>query len=481
MPDTDLNPDDVKITVRENNNSHAEIPSNFGVDLGKDSEKLVEDGSAGALTNEEGLEDNKENIHDNLDGEEDDEYEYVEADEGHGFVHKIDNLMQELNLSRRHFVIFSGCFSLLIIGIILSFVLLFKFFGQETKDIIAPINVVSVHEDDSEGFVSKFFNFDFLTKQDSDLENNAEQENSSSIDTKDDGKVDASSEKEGFFTKWFSFGKEDNSVADVESDAEQDKSDSVPSDDAEESVEEEVGFFKSLFILGDDKTKVDKDEIVVNEEGAGDVDDSETTKLKTSITVSSQSGDMSLLSAKSFGITVTNYYGRSTINAEKLSYYIRTYRKLKNVFNIDLFNYLNNFSNRGEGFNEFLATFKGVNEQAKLAYEDLRQEIELYSNRFEKINARVNTLEAEFFESLDTLASEDSPGLLESYQELSSQRIVLKSELAARKAVAEKYEKALPVVEKKIEAIEVNQDPFVKGVRVVEFQQVDLDLVLQGS
>jgi len=473
-------PDEVR--VKDNNNEHQNIPSNFGANIGApkpiEPVKANDDTSFSPVNPISSFASESGEVSDKSPVLSEDEYEYIEEDSKSGFVVKVDELMQDLNLDRRHFVIFSGCFSLLVVTIIISFVLLFKFFGEETQTIVAPVNTTeSIHAESSEGFMSKWFNFGDDTKSNEEIENSDLKTDDIKTDSTDSNAEESS--EPSLFNKFFGF---------LSGDKESSVDDTVNSEEEVDEGSEEIGFIKSLFTLSpneeeyiEDDSENNNESIMDQEDNTDDIDPDPDPVAKTSITVSSQLGDMTNSEMYSIGLKTAIYYGRSSITDDKISYYIRTYRKVRNIFNTDLFNYLNNTSNRSLKFDEFLGKFKGANEEAKLAYEDLRQEIDLYTNRYNKINARANTVEQEFFESLDVLASEDIPELLESFQELSSQRIVIKSELSARTAVAEKYAKALPIIAKKIEAIEVNRDPYVKGVKVVEFNQVDLDLVLQGT
>jgi len=460
--------------IKKDENSHAEIPSNLGsIPPPPVASPIASHGDGSGAPKPTTIIESS--------NDEEEEFEYVENDVDHGFVDKVDHLMRNLNLSRRHFIIFSGCFSLLILGIIISFVMLFHFFGKESTDIVAPVNTIHANEekvDDGEGVFSKLFGF--LDKEDK-VDEEVEVKDTGETEDKDSNvKVSTSQE---------------NEVSKAEIDKVTDDK------DLEEEVKDRNIFQKfGDFILGKkstekddvlskdtDNDKVDQglvnqiDPKAIEEADQENVDKVDGTVEKTSITVASQLGDMSQADLESVGVKAAIAYGLTSVRVDKLSYYVRTYRKVRNIFNIDLFNYLNTSEHRDKSFNEFLAQFKGANEQAKIAYEDLRQEIDLYTARFTKLNDRSIAIEEEFFTNLDDLASESLPDLLDAFQEITTQKTIVKSELAARKAIAEKYATALPYIDKKIEALEVNRDPYVKGVKVVEFQQVDLDLVIQGE
>jgi hypothetical protein len=332
----------------------------------------------------------------------DEEFVYDEEDFDSGFVDRVDSLMGDLNLTRKHFVFFSGCVVILIAGIIFSFVFLFRAFGDDTKDVIAePVAVEEVKEEKQGGFLSGLFG-----------------------------------------------GKD-----------KEEKSDDKKESDKEDEVDVEP-----------------------SEEEASEVEGDDSEEENTSISASVGIGDSdSLKEYESEGIRAAIYYGSTEIMDDKLSYYVRSYRKVRNIFNTDLFDFLNSVEDRESGYEAFLAQFKGSNEQAKLAFEELRQDLELFDQRLARINDELAVVEEEFFAALDVLDSERLPDLLDSFQDLANKQSIVKSELLARQSIGERYAKALPIIDSKVEATEVNKDAFVKGVKVVEFDTVDLELIIQGG
>jgi len=324
--------------------------------------------------------------------EQDVDYHPEEFDQG--VAGRVDSMMKDLNLSRKHFVIFAGCFTLLIVGIIFSFIFLFSLFGGEPEEVVVEPTVVE-------------------------------------------------EEKEGFFNRLFGGGK--------------DEPEEMPEAEPEEKPEEEL----------------EEDE--EGQEPASDVDEEERSTVTPAVETGGPPAKVHITNS----IRASVFYGESEISEDRLAYYVRTYRRVRNIFNTDLFSFLNTVPDRGEGYDAFLTQFKGANEQAKLAFEDLRQEIADFENRLAALNEEANLIESQFFDAMDELESEALPELLSAFQDITFRRDVVKSELNARVAIGEKYQSALPFIEEKIRAIEANRDAFVKGVRVVEFEQVDLDLVIE--
>lgn len=170
--------------------------------------------------------------------------------------------------------------------------------------------------------------------------------------------------------------------------------------------------------------------------------------------------------------------GTSQKQENRLSEYIRTYRELRAVFNTDLFSYLSVVEDREKGFDEYLTRLKGVNQKSVLAREDLILEIAEYQARLEVIDQELDTLEGGFFGELEALNSEAVPSLLIAFQEVGKKEVVVSSELKARQAILDRYNSAEGVVDDRIKAIELNKDAFVKGVQVVDYKNIDLELII---
>lgn len=317
--------------------------------------------------------------------------EALELDSG------LNAFLEQLNITKKQFFLFAGFILFLIIAVIISFVLLFKFFGTSEEQ----VRVIGIQEPQRPITVT--------------------------LDEQEE-------EKFGLFTRFTGlFSREDSDEVD---------------DEVEEVVEEDI----------DEVEEVEDNEIFIP---ATEVGRTPELRFETS------------------AIAATARLGAADLRENRLSFYVRTYRQVRNIFNTDLYSYLARVPDRSEGFNVFLLQFKGANEQAKLAYEELRQEIADIEARVSRLRQEASNVENRFFDALDNLESEFIQERLRAFQEVSARRDLAISELKARQAIAAIYSRALPLIETKITAIELNRDPFVAGVRVVDFRQVDLDLIIR--
>ncbi len=202
------------------------------------------------------------------------------------------------------------------------------------------------------------------------------------------------------------------------------------------------------------------------------------TKSDSTVVVANTIAAPRLLNVTTNSLNGVKKIGQTKIQENRISYYLRTYRKVKNIYNTDLFSYLSQVPDRNRGFEAFLVQFKGSLEESRLAYQSLSDEIAQYDARVKKLQEDASLIENAFFDSLDGLESEVIAERLKAFQDISQKKDIANAELKARQAISVKYSKSIPLIESKIKAIEVNKDPFVKGVKVVDYEQIDLDLII---
>ncbi|PIQ79678.1 hypothetical protein COV81_01230 [Candidatus Peregrinibacteria bacterium CG11_big_fil_rev_8_21_14_0_20_41_10] len=178
---------------------------------------------------------------------------------------------------------------------------------------------------------------------------------------------------------------------------------------------------------------------------------------------------------------VINQLGAVDQLPNRLSYYVRTYRRMQNIFNTDIFLLLDSSSVRNAAFDQYLDDLKASYAEATRAYEDIRQETAILNETLVRLEETRNASEERYLDAADQLASERLPELLETYQRLAEQYIVVRSEVRAREQIIVRYERGLPIVTDKILAVESNRDAFVKGVKVIDFPTIDLDLVIPAE
>lgn len=247
--------------------------------------------------------------------------------------------------------------------------------------------------------------------------------------------------------------------------------------DTPEIIEQEPegpGFFDrigSWFAGNDDNDEeenVKEDPVIVDDDELGGVG------------VVGTIGDEELDEIDSDAIALLNIIGVNQTQASKLGEYIKTYRDLRSVFNTDLFAYLSVVNDREAAYEQYLLSLKGNYEKSLIAISDLEVEIAEYNQRLNLLDSELDQIEGQFFGEVEALNSGRVESLLVVFQELGRKEVVLTSELKARQAVLDRYNGVEATVADRITAIELNKDAFIKGVQVVDYKNIDLDLIINN-
>lgn len=180
-------------------------------------------------------------------------------------------------------------------------------------------------------------------------------------------------------------------------------------------------------------------------------------------------------------IELLNIIGVQQRQESRLGEYIKIYRDLRNVFNTDLFAYLSVVNDREASFESYLLSLRGNYEKALIAINDLQVEINEYNQRLNSLDDDLDQIEGQFFGEVEALNASRVDELLVVFQELGRKEVVLTSELRARQAVLDRFNGVETIVADRITAIELNKDAFVKGVQVVDYRNIDLDLIIENN
>lgn len=250
----------------------------------------------------------------------------------------------------------------------------------------------------------------------------------------------------------------------------------------EEPVEEGPGFFERISMwfegFGSDEEPVEdpvqEDPIV---EEPDEVEDGNLGGVGDVGNIGSEELD----GISGEAIELVNIIGLQERESSRLGEYIKIYRELRSVFNTDLFAYLSVVNDREAAFESYLLSLRGNYEKALIAISDLQVEINGYNQRLEALDNDLDQVEGQFFGEVEALNPGRVDELLVVFQELGRKEVVLTSELRARQAVLDRFNGVESIVSDRITAIELNKDAFVKGVQVVDYKNIDLDLIIENN
>jgi len=163
--------------------------------------------------------------------------------------------------------------------------------------------------------------------------------------------------------------------------------------------------------------------------------------------------------------------------ASNLSKYIRSYQRMKNVYNINIASFLDSSSDRETAYFQYLNEFETSLIDLKLNVNSLTKEIEYFTQAVNQAVVELDQSEKNFFNDVQDLNDANIDTSLNVFQNLSTKKNNLTSELKAREAIFSRISQNINALNSKLEAVKLNKDALLSGLKVVEVQGVDLNLI----
>ena len=102
--------------------------------------------------------------------------------------------------------------------------------------------------------------------------------------------------------------------------------------------------------------------------------------------------------------------------ASNLATYVRSYERMKNVYNIDIGSYLDASTSRGDAYFQYVNQYETALIDLKLNINSLNKEIEYFTLAVEKALLEVDSAEKEFFSSVQSLDDSNIDSSLNIFQ-----------------------------------------------------------------
>ena len=166
---------------------------------------------------------------------------------------------------------------------------------------------------------------------------------------------------------------------------------------------------------------------------------------------------------------------------ESLEKHIHDFSKIYETAQVDVNEVMNKSSDRREALNDYLDELRFFYSLALSNYEKLEEENDTLTRAYAAVEDNKNVQENLFFENLEGLDAYASTSALDSFVGYSQELIRLRAHYQAREKLMSYYEQVAPYMEVKIRDIELNEEALVKGIRVVEVDGSDLNLIESES
>ncbi|MBU1151631.1 hypothetical protein KJ632_02260 [Patescibacteria group bacterium] len=180
------------------------------------------------------------------------------------------------------------------------------------------------------------------------------------------------------------------------------------------------------------------------------------------------------------GIMTSLELGRSA-DEKQFEYkkYVSFLRKLENIYNVELYNYLDQSTNRREALDDHIAEMAQLIETGTMHYNLINQQLQVWDGEYEYAATQRQLYEEAFFKELNELKGETSYEYLVNFIEHGSFASEIKAYYSAYTVLKQMYANAINALNPRYDDIVANRDALVKGVKVFDLPQSDIRSIIR--
>lgn len=201
----------------------------------------------------------------------------------------------------------------------------------------------------------------------------------------------------------------------------------------------------------------------------------ENTGIKTSLGIGRKPSETLV---KDTAINVSLILGQEQATPAAIEEYILTFRRMQNAYATNIDELLNASSDRRARLRSYLALLRKLREDGMNSSQKIQGELNSIKAAYEVEQKKQETLDANFFEQLDTLEAAMTARILESFIQSSVEIVSLRARFRALQKILDLYESGLPRLDARIRDIELNEESLVTGVKIYDVPGSDLNLIL---
>jgi len=179
-------------------------------------------------------------------------------------------------------------------------------------------------------------------------------------------------------------------------------------------------------------------------------------------------------------ILATYYLGEKTVDIDSaLQTDAQILSNIKNALSVDLFQYLNQASNRSDALDEYLNLLKTLLSKTDQRITDLDSKMTFLKSNFTTRVQEVKTSESTFFQNLKIFEGSDAEEELKNFIGLKEGEVEIRAKYGAYTSLRDYYKYFKPKLETMVKAVNANRSALIAGVKVVEVQNMTLPLVIK--
>jgi len=174
-------------------------------------------------------------------------------------------------------------------------------------------------------------------------------------------------------------------------------------------------------------------------------------------------------------------FTKSILEDNVFKKYVRVFGELKNVYDTDIYNVLNNSTNRSAALDSELATLEDVYKRGTEQDGLILKEMDQMKADAKLVDAEKSKMETAFFEDLKAAKPDESFDKITSFTVLTQKKGELSVRYNALKTLDNYYKIVLKRVGIRIDDIKKNKDALIQGVRVYEVPGSNVDVIIKSG
>ena len=181
-------------------------------------------------------------------------------------------------------------------------------------------------------------------------------------------------------------------------------------------------------------------------------------------------------------IISTYYLGEKTIDINSiLETDSKILSQIKNALSVDIFQYLNQATNRSDSLDEYLHLLTTMSEKADERINDLQYKISFLKANSQSKEKEIVTSQKVFFDNMTIFDGPNAEEELGKFIGLQGTQAEIKAKLGAYTSLQGYYKFFKPKLDNLIKTIQANRAALIAGVKVVEIQNMALPLIIKSK
>lgn len=174
--------------------------------------------------------------------------------------------------------------------------------------------------------------------------------------------------------------------------------------------------------------------------------------------------------------SVSNKIASNNSSVLVLESYLLSYKKMKNLYDVDIRNFLDSKTNRQQAFDLFLNEYVNQFELLKSNILKLQSEILTYKTKLEETSLLAKSLEEKFLDNVDNLNPYELDSILQDFKEVNIRKTALTNELKSRQIVFDRIANRNDIIQSRLDGLISNKDALIKGVTFTQVEGSNLNL-----